>query len=768
MQLISQDLSSALNSESPGYIKKILLYTRAWDNAQNKYLYNPPDDITRFMITAGRVKYKLDNEGYGVWNNASASFTFSNFDNNFSGVLHGAKVEIFAGSGQEYVKIMRGFILTAPVFNERERSITINISGELARLKNYPAEQISLLEERELLTADPGGEFITQYPAVAEILEVRRGALAQGPLAAAVLKEEYEYKISSLNLYGQGAAVKPAAPLEQGEALWATYRRWHTDKPVDWIARQIAELSDSESYDIDELSLNGGVQNFFSQPSGSAWDGQHFMTEVNGNNEIVLTESFLTQANFTWTVSEKPSVITFNLAPSSISITGNNFAGRATAWAPCSFGAYGTWQIEADCNWETSERQFNYFISSATARTNTNGYCFVQNKDGNKFMCGLYRVVAGQLVSIAGVMLQTSLYITRCIYRISRAVDGTFSIMVKPVNISLPGDGWHNFGAVCVDNTYKTSSYYMVSMSTTGNIGVHDIRHGTLASGGNWAGAPYGDYTGPVLDGNMNPTIWGPVVYEDDGFYSQVAYRSRAAEEAPWGNWLVIANGTAPSTQDRYLQLRWEASSSTLATQPMLKSWGITWQTNSIKIAVVNMAGMTFLDVMQELARFTGFQIGYDNSGKFLFKERSCGAPLLTLDKHDIFEAETLSDGSDLLFNRVKVNFGPYSCMIDNFTNNEPRPNYIDTYGVREYGVMSGVLLPPQNADFARAIAPIIYGRVNALKKRAAVSIRFLPQLELGDVIMFDYPGFLQCAMLVEGIELDFETWRMRVDLAEV
>ena len=103
--------------------------------------------------------------------------------------------------------------------------------------------------------------------------------------------------------------------------------------------------------------------------------------------------------------------------------------------------------------------------------------------------------------------------------------------------------------------------------------------------------------------------------------------------------------------------------------------------------------------------------------------------------------------------------------MVDDFTLNKARPNLIDKYGLKELALSSGSLLPAQNANLARACAPGIFTEVSKIKKRAAIVCRFLPQIELGDVVEVDYGDVLKGNMMVEGLEFNLSDWALRLDL---
>ena len=60
-----------------------MLYTRTWQAQSETYTFSDAQDITKYILETSKIKWKLDNEGYSVWNNAVLNLTLSNQNNNF-------------------------------------------------------------------------------------------------------------------------------------------------------------------------------------------------------------------------------------------------------------------------------------------------------------------------------------------------------------------------------------------------------------------------------------------------------------------------------------------------------------------------------------------------------------------------------------------------------------------------------------------------------------------------------------------------------------
>jgi hypothetical protein len=648
----TQEELNILNTNTPNYRKKILLSTRTWSAGENKFIYNLPIDISRYVLNISPIKSKLDTEGYAVWNNASATLTLSNAENIFAqnntqdNFLYASLVEVFAeikdiNSGdneqQVSVKIFRGFILTAPIFQEEERALTLTLSGELARLATYSALPISILHSEVLIaqgedeeqSQEQGAEqtiITTPHFAVGKINGLWRGLLEGASAEASLLKEEIDYKISKLNDYSGGAEIALNNPLTAGEGIWATYRCWHKDKTVEWAAEEIAKHSQSLSWDIDPVNFSENVEAAFAQPSPNSFDeGINISAQIN-EDCITLLSSFLSDGNFSWSVVENTGV-SFNLTPSSI-ITDASFNQPATV-AASSSQAYGTWEVQTGASWVNSEAQFNYFISSTNNRSNTNGYALSFFKNAQTIYFNLYKVNNGSLQIIGMLPFNTNATMLR--YRLSRSQSGEFKIWAKNVETTSGGNqsAWVYLGQLASDNTFTASNYQLFifirrdgASYLTNNI--YDIKTSPLAAHGGGNIAPSAEYQTPVLDGGAGLVSWGNITFTQEiseGTSANIYWRSKQNEADDFTPWQLAQNGQTPVNPGRYLQLLWVGQSDEAQTlAPKLISWGVNWFTRNVSIAMLNTNALTCLDAIKELALLTGYKIGYDAEGKSLIK----------------------------------------------------------------------------------------------------------------------------------------------------
>lgn len=780
MKQISTSLTQALNSQTPRYYKKILLYKRVWNSETLQYDFASASDISKYLVEISPVKWKLDTEAYSTWSCANTNLVLNNLDKKFTpGAQNsffaeeenffGSKVEVFGGAstsqGKEDLLLFRGFILSCAQEYPEDKTISITLKGELEKLSSFSAEQISNTAINELLGQDEGQEFYTINSGVGVILEVKQGSSLED---ATILQPSLDYQVSSLNDINQGAKIKLTNALTTGQSLWISYIYWWQNKSLAWLAGQIAETANSQNTDIDDVSFDHAITNTFAQPTFAPFEEGTLENVEISSSTLQLENNFLKNAEFSWTTLEKPSNVSFTFTPTSAWLSSGLLSSPAAAYTP-SQQAYGTWQIDASCNWTDEANQLNFFISSTNNYRTTNGYCLTHFKYGNNMICGLYRVDNGSLVLLRAGTYELGSHITKIRYLLSRDENGNFYLWLKALEPST--SDWQFLGLLATDNTYTQSNYLVIKMQNNGYQGISNICLSPLCATGTGETSPKGTYLSPIIDGGEYLINWDifSVNQTLNLGSAKTFWRAKDTLEDTWTEWTEITNSQTPATQKRYLQLKWSATSNSEQTSsPVLNNWSLVYYTNSVNIALVNTYQKNCLEIMQDLALLSGFIIGYKTDGTFLFKKRTYPQASLTLTKGEIINIEYQNSGVDKLFNRVCVNFGSYQEVKDNSLENLTRPNLIDKYGLKELKISAGTLLPPENANLALAAVSAIYEQVCQVKKRAVINTKFLPQIELGDTLLIDYANYLETEMSVEGLEFDLENWTLRLDLKEI
>lgn len=205
---------------------------------------------------------------------------------------------------------------------------------------------------------------------------------------------------------------------------------------------------------------------------------------------------------------------------------------------------------------------------------------------------------------------------------------------------------------------------------------------------------------------------------------------------------------------------------------PMLNSNLITLRTKSITLLFANVGGRSVLSVIKELAELAAFEFGFTGEGKFFFRSRQpSGSPVLTLDDSNVLSVEDLRPGWDRVYNLVSATFGSYTATISPETEGEANPHSIDRYGARRLQVGGGSLAFQTDADLATVLARRYYSAYKLPKRCVSLTARFMPELELGDKVLYTLARPRQVGQAFEarvlGISHDLMAMKTELELLE-
>ncbi|OGS08248.1 MAG: hypothetical protein A2270_10480 [Elusimicrobia bacterium RIFOXYA12_FULL_51_18] len=199
----------------------------------------------------------------------------------------------------------------------------------------------------------------------------------------------------------------------------------------------------------------------------------------------------------------------------------------------------------------------------------------------------------------------------------------------------------------------------------------------------------------------------------------------------------------------------------------------ITLTTRNVLISMANFASRSVLDVIKELARIADFELGMDGMGRFFFRNKAAAAvSLLTLDGSNIEKVQSINPGWDRVFNSIRASFGEFVKTVDSQTEGEAAPTSNQRFGVRPLSVGGGGMLFQTDVDLATVMAKRYFNRYKEPKRRATLTARFMPELELGDRVTFTIPAPRQIGQIFDariiGVAQDLMNFRTELDLLEV
>lgn len=131
------------------------------------------------------------------------------------------------------------------------------------------------------------------------------------------------------------------------------------------------------------------------------------------------------------------------------------------------------------------------------------------------------------------------------------------------------------------------------------------------------------------------------------------------------------------------------------------------------------------------------------------------------------------SPGWDRVYNSVKAEFGPFRYIADCASEGDPTPTSERRFGTRSLPLGGGNLMFQQDVDLATVMARRYWTRYKEPKRRLTVKARWMPELELGDRVVYDVqkprrigPSHLDARVI--GIALDAMGFVSEIELMEV
>ena len=765
MKTITDNLKNSLAKKTPVYKTTVYLYKRFWNGGA--YVYDAPIDITDNVMQYGDLLWKLDNEGFNVWNLSNTTLTFRNERNqwlqgNTKGfftanyLINQSKIKVKVGAEladgtTEDLYAFSGYISGSPNYDTENKKAIITLISAMSVFDKFSAEDISTTVTEEVLGSDSGDTFTTAQDGVGIILEIKKGAT---PAAAVELKANIDYTLSDLNTKGTPLTVTLTTALTAGENLYITYKYWYEDETIEWIIKEIMTLCGITSYSIQPAIFESSIQNIWTQNTQAEWEASTLQNiDTTSSVDSFKRKWFLIDdfsGALTWTVTKAVAghawAIALEILTGTISATSSGVSVIKSIWMN---KYYGTWAFKS---WTTlgyhnfirvffiagdeylGQPRMGYFLKihsqdSYVKLYRSDGITGQSGADNNSVL----------LLTIAHRMISTDTI------RVTRDTSGKFNVFIN---------GSDNAGAwTATDNGYNTNSrglylekfanaaaitkqyfdsfYFSNAADGTGAIDEHlqSILESIVYDMGVSVvsfGVMKNTYT-PISPGDTSVII--ETLTADDLEFT-------SPDPADWQP--LDGTGIPQSVIKRYIKVRISLTHIGITT-PQFDEFQIYYSTSQILISLVNLTGMSCRQALEILAEMPNYEIVFDTDDKFLFRERLTGLPSILDITGDtnLKEVTNYNQGIARIYNHVRAEFGNYK--VDADASADADPNSITKYGTRHYSVQSSQLLPNENANIAYAIAPTILAYTKTPRKRCNIETQFLPQLELGDKITLFY-----------------------------
>lgn len=209
------------------------------------------------------------------------------------------------------------------------------------------------------------------------------------------------------------------------------------------------------------------------------------------------------------------------------------------------------------------------------------------------------------------------------------------------------------------------------------------------------------------------------------------------------------------------------------ANAPIQRESLINFKTRSVLVSMANFGTQSILDVIKELAKIADYEIGLDGDGAFFFRNKTIPAiSVLVLNDTNVEKVANATPGWDRVYNKIRASFGSFTKEIDSETEGEASPTSMDRFGVRALPVGGGNLVFQTDVDLATVMAKRYFARYHLPKRRATLSARFMPEMELGDRVSLNIASPRPIAQpfdaRIVGIAHSLMDMRSEFDLVEV
>lgn len=823
MRTVPEPLKLALADASLPIKKRLLLYRRKWNADTLKYaLETKPIDVTDLLIEAGSIKMALDTDEVDKWDASNVTLSFHNDLNCFKEGLTGGLFEnaVLWGSKVVYnietaekdapaasITVFTGYVYSSPVFRDNGNRLELTVTSSLDALEYVSAESFCLTKTDELATAvtsqdskDQGKEFATAETGVGYVDEVKYGRTLE---TAQLLRKGDDYTLEQTNVYDYPAQLKLRFTPNSEYSVWLSYRYWHKDMAIEDIVNALLDLAGVEKRQVEKASFAGSsaISYETQEPTRLMVEKDEYgaYTPVSGdmyrqnseyNSRMIISERILKTAGARHT--EYPLRINTRNGYIHVGLLTELFVYAslyADDWASLDFvteegtglrlqykGIGTDTTIEAlpilKYAYLADEVQCGAPIYSAKNR------CFVGFDFDENGKVSLYtnaaRVSYGALMQGGGPVEQT---------KTEFILTGTLSKLYQNLTI-------HN-GPYVVQNNY----FFINQLAWRGHP-VTDFQQGKYINAfynSVFSGTDYPKISltpGLVYQVNLGQEgkKWNKLECDTSPLYTGVGSGTWTYQEGLTDGRYntpikITAGEQIPSSADR-LCVSYSLTSQTGSEK--LENIKISKVISTTGIPLVNLTELNVKTALAQLAQMVSYEIGFNQDGVFFFRSRQGRYTDVNLTPDILIETDKFDADIEKLANSVTVNFGMFQAKIDDFTEDKPRPNSIDVYGVHEAVISQGNFIPADNVDISHAVAKANYEALSTPGYTLQADCRPDLSLELGDKITVcsenaniaaktwsDYNKFLKLPVWkrvfkITGLELSFAKRLMTLTLKDV
>jgi len=745
MKTISDNLKNSLARKTPIYKKTVYLYKRFWNGGA--YVYDAPIDITDEVKEYGDLLWKLDNEGFNVWNLSNTTLVLRNdrnqwLEGNTKGfftanyLINQSKIKIKVGAeladgSIEDLYAFSGYISDSPNYDTENKKAIITLISAMSALNKTSALDLTNTYTEEVIGRFTGITFETKNKGVAEIVKVEKKDYYSGSIYYTLIPER-EYSFSNLNKKELRATITLVRELQGTEYVRATYKCWYYDKFIEEIIEEFITNIGITDYSISQILFNLAVKIYNDQKTtyflktGEKSNVDIYSTDGQIRLGLPVFDDFSDgdiTTNPTWTEVGASSFFDsiydrkyrFRGDATEIYTSDNNTTGTWEIVYSADGGIYFTYQFIVKDNWYNSGQGYKLTID--------------QNSDEITLWKDASSIIGRKTsAGITGYDMH--------LIRITRDASGNFIVYLDDISI-ITG----------TENTYNTNYFYRLicngsTIENFFNINYMGYSDSVIPAGQYVA---TGNFISEVFDCSENVTSYDQLFYDNStpaNTSITVETYSSDTSDFSTGNdaagWVAVSDYLVPqSALKRYIKFRFTLATTDSAATPLISNIVFYYSSKQVKLEIASLSG-SYLDMIKEFAKISNYEIAFDTNDKFYFRSRTsiAGSVLDIKGDDNLKELTNYSQGIERVYNIVTASIGNYTETSS--AEDDSVPNSVTKYGKRCYDISSSLMIT-DNMNISLGIAPTILAYTKTPRKRCDIETQFLPQLELGDKITLFY-----------------------------
>ncbi len=759
MKTVTADFLTAQKRPDSKVVRTIEYKRRYWK--QSTRAYDWETDWTelpvKYISTISPITWQLDTDILNEFKVSNVTlvldnnFGYFNFDNanGFFGPDSGSpmypyepywtKFRVKAGfrladDSEETISMFTGVLSGDPVFDSDEKTIQINVQGLEATLLNTTAEDIATTVTQENVGTGNAStvDFTTLNPGVAIIKLVSKAGLTQ--------TEGSNYSVSQLNEATLGAKVTFVVAPDVGQVIRVTYLYW----PQSLSFKSLVE----------SLLTAGGVPSLNQE-----------VQDVIFGNSVINTQNYTTEAD--WEAGTL-SAINSTFFPGSLIIDYDNSALRsATGWENSMTG----WTEETRWGSQTGKWTSDGTKLTGAGVTGLNNVSVISRASGgqiigswrvdftlatntakfeyifagnNSTQLGLSMGVRGDFAGHALVYAGYGSFGTLGLGAVGQTATWTYDSSSHSLIVSREANGRMRLfldGVLKLDfistdlntifDTYiQTTDIALLTVGSSSSASTIDNLYTPITTlTGNWISA--------AIDMSSTPSAWGTFESSDVPDGGTIVYSTNAsADNITYDGFVDVSSNIPQSTLRRYIKIKAIISiSSSVDGDPTLNSIAFRWVTSGVVVTLPVLTGSSVYEAIQKLGEFANYEFGFGPDEVFFFRPKTAGVSVLDLTQSDFnSKISGMTNGYDRMYGTVRAIYGSITKEITDTFDFSSSPRARIENKRFEINPDSNIQIPA-SADIATGVAQTLFAYFSKPRKRFKLMTKFLPQLDLSDVV---------------------------------